>query len=171
MATPDKLPEYWLRNQPLPGITPLLQPIAYALLQARDEVAEALANFPAAQLNARPGGCASVAFHLQHLAGVLNRLLTYARHEALTPAQFAAFEAETQPQPATAEALAALHDTFHKEVDAALVQLRTLAPAILTEVRHVGRAQLPTTLMGLLVHAAEHTTRHVGQLLVTARVQ
>ena len=164
------LPEYWLRNQPVPGIAPLLQPLAYALLQARDEVTAALASFPPALLNARPAGVASVAFHLQHLAGVLNRLLTYARAEGLTAAQLAVFETEGQAVPATAATLAALHGAFGAEVAAALAQLQSTDPATLTAVRTVGRARLPSTVMGLLVHAAEHTTRHVGQLLVTARV-
>ena len=164
------LPEYWLRNQPVPGIAPLLQPLAYALLQARDEVAAALADFLPGYLNARPAGVASVAFHLQHLAGVLNRLLTYARAETLSAAQLAVFETEGQPVLATVATLTALLATFEAEVAAALVQLQTTDPATLTEVRTVGRARLPSTLMGVLVHAAEHTTRHVGQVLVTARV-
>ncbi len=169
MPTPN-LPEYWLRDQPLPGIAPLLQPLAYALLQARDEVATALAAFPPGYLNTRPVGVASVAFHLQHLAGVLNRLLTYARAETLSAAQLAVFATEGQPVPATAATLTALVAAFEAEVAAALAQLQATDPATLAEGRPVGRARLPSTVMGVLVHAAEHTTRHVGQLLVTARV-
>ena len=115
----------------------------------------------------RPAGVASVGFHLQHLAGVLDRLLTYARGEALSGRQLDALRAEGEPDDAltAAELVAA----FARQVDAALAQLRTTDPATLTDARGVGRQQVPSTVVGLLVHAAEHTTRHTGQLLVTAR--
>lgn len=112
---------------------------------------------------------ASVGFHLQHLTGVLDRLFTYARGEALTPDQLTALAAESQPTGSfltTAE----LVRRFEAQVDKVLAQLRTTDPARLTDVRLVGRAQLPSTVIGLLVHAAEHTMRHVGQLSVTARI-
>ena len=160
-------PEAWLRG-PLPGVPPLLQPVAHAIVQARDEVAAALAPFPDARLWDRPAGVASVGFHLQHLAGVLDRLLTYARGEALSDRQLDALRAEGTPDPGlTADGLAA---AFARQVDAALAQLRATDPATLTHARGVGRQQVPSTVIGLLVHAAEHTTRHTGQLLVTARV-
>ena len=167
MTQPPTL-EVWLRG-PVPGVPALLQPVAHALLQARDELNAALHDFPPALLNERPGGLASVGFHLQHLAGVLNRLLTYARAEALTESQLADFHAETPPlliAPDTAKRLVA---RFNAEVDAALQQLSATPEARLTEPRGVGRAQVPSTVIGLLVHAAEHTTRHLGQLLVTAQ--
>jgi hypothetical protein len=91
------LPEVWLRG-PLPGVPPLLQPVAHALLQSREEVAAELADFPENLLWERPAGVASVGFHLQHLAGVLDRLATYARAEALTADQFATFELEGKPR-------------------------------------------------------------------------
>ena len=148
---------------------PLLQPVAHALLQAREELNVALHNFPAEWLNERPGGVASVGFHLQHLAGVLNRLLTYARAEALSESQFSGFNAETPPLPIAPDTAKRLVQRFNEEVDAALQQLRATSETSLTEVRGVGRAQVPSTLLGLLMHAAEHTTRHLGQLLVTAK--
>jgi uncharacterized damage-inducible protein DinB len=162
------LPEVWLRG-PLPAVPPLLQPVAHALLQAREEVTEIMVGFPAAQLAARPLGLASVGFHLRHLAGVLDRTFTYARGEALSAAQLAYLAAEGQP-PTHAGAVAELVQTFAGQVDKALLQLRDTPESSLPAWRGVGRAQLPSTVMGLLVHAAEHTTRHVGQLLVTARV-
>jgi len=167
MPNPPSL-EVWLRG-PLPGVPPLLQPVAHALLQAREELAAALCDFPPALLNERPAGVASVGFHLQHLAGVLDRLLTYARAEALTAEQLAAFAAEDPPLVLTPTTVAELVQRFGTRVDAALAQLRTTDEATLTAVRGVGRAQVPSTLLGLLVHAAEHTTRHLGQVLVTAR--
>jgi uncharacterized damage-inducible protein DinB len=167
MATPQPL-EVWLRG-PVPGVPPLLQPVAHALLQARDELNAALQDFPPALLNERPGGVASVGFHLQHLAGVLNRLLTYARAETLSESQFADFHAEVPPLPIAPDAVRRLVARFRQEVDAALTQLQATPETSLTEVRGVGRAQVPSTVVGVLVHAAEHTTRHLGQLLVTAR--
>ncbi len=167
MPAPQLL-EVWLRG-PLPGVPPLLQPVAHALLQAREELNAALADFPAELLNERPGGVASVGFHLQHLAGVLNRLLTYARAEPLTASQFADFDAEIPPLPITPDAVTRLVQRFSQEVDAALQQLSNTNASSLTEVRGVGRAQVPSSLIGLLTHAAEHTTRHLGQLLVTAK--
>ena len=160
--------EIWLRG-PVPGVPPLLQPVAHALLQARDELNAAMLDFPPALLNERPGGVASVGFHLQHLAGVLDRLLTYARGETLSEQQFADFHAETPPLPITPDAVANLVLRFSQRVEAAVAQLKTTPEARLTEVRGVGRAQVPSTLIGVLVHAAEHTTRHLGQLLVTAK--
>ena len=167
MTDPDPSLEAWLRG-PIPGVPPLLQPVAHAVVQARDEVAAALAAFPDARLWDRPAGVASVGFHLRHLAGVLDRLLTYARGEPLSDRQLDALHAEGEPDDAltTAELVAA----FSKQVDAALAQLRATDPASLTDARGVGRRRIPSTAIGLLVHAAEHTTRHTGQLLVTARV-
>ena len=162
------LPEVWLRG-PLPAVPPLLQPVAHALLQAREEIAEIMADFPAARLAERPLGLASVGFHLRHLTGVLDRTFTYARGEALSAAQLAYLAAEGQP-PTHAGAVAELVQLFSDQVDKALAQLANTDAACLPEWRGVGRAQLPSTVIGLLVHAAEHTTRHVGQLLVTARV-
>jgi uncharacterized damage-inducible protein DinB len=167
MLKPETL-EIWLRG-PIPKVPPLLQPVAHALLQARDELNAAMHDFPPALLNERPAGVASVGFHLQHLAGVLDRLLTYARREALTEPQFAAFSAEVPPLTIEENTVAKLVQSFNDTVDRALIQLEGIAETSLTEVRGVGRAQVPSTLIGVLVHAAEHTTRHLGQLLVTAQ--
>ena len=165
---PSPTVEVWLRG-PVPGVPPLLQPVAHALLQARDELNDALHDFLPELLNERPGGVASVGFHLQHLAGVLNRLLTYARAQALTESQFADFHAETPPLPIAADTVRCLVARFNAEVDAALLQLKATPETSLSDVRGVGRAQVPSTVIGILVHAAEHTTRHLGQLLVTAK--
>ena len=168
MPTPSSLPEAWLRG-PLPAVPPLLQPVAHALLQAREEVAAIMADFPAEKLAARPLGLASVGFHLRHLAGVLDRTFTYARGAALSETQLAYLAAEGQP-PTHPGAVRELVQDFDQQVDKALIQLQNTPEASLPEWRGVGRAQLPSTVIGLLVHAAEHTTRHLGQLLVTARV-
>jgi uncharacterized damage-inducible protein DinB len=164
----SSLPEVWLRG-PLPEVPPLLQPVAHALLQAREEVAAIMAAFPAARLAERPLGLASVGFHLRHLTGVLDRTFTYARAEALSETQLAYLAAEGQP-PTHEGAVGELVQAFGQQVDTAMAQLQATPESSLPEWRGVGRAQLPSTVIGLLVHAAEHTTRHVGQLLVTARV-
>lgn len=163
-----KSPEAWLRG-PLPDIPPLLQPVAHALLQAREEVATLMQGFPDELLWERPAGVASVGFHLQHLTGVLDRLLTYARGEALTQEQLDALGTEGKCPEATCSAQDFVQ-TFSLQVDKALEQLRLTDEETLTEARGVGRAQLPSTVLGLLGHAAEHTMRHVGQLSVTSRV-
>ena len=157
--------EYWLRG-PVDGIPPLLQPIAHALLQARDEVNTALANFPEALLWERPAGVASVAFHLQHLAGVLDRLFTYAKGENLRDAQFSYLQDEGK---ATDRSLVELLAHFNQQVSTSLQLLSATDPTTLTDYRAVGRGKLPSTVIGLLTHAAEHTMRHTGQLLVTVR--
>lgn len=159
--------EAWLRG-PVAGVPPLLQPVAHALVQARDEVRALAADLPADALWTRPGGAASAGFHLQHLTGVLGRLLTYARGEALSDAQLTALAAEGVPDAALTPA--GLADAVDRQVEAALAQLRRTDAATLPDARPVGRERLPSTVIGLLVHAAEHMTRHVGQLLVTVRV-
>lgn len=186
-------PEVWLRG-PIQGIPPLLQPVAHALLQAREEIQAMMSGFPEAFLWERPAGVASPGFHLQHLTGVLDRLFTYARGEALNPGQLAALAAEgTPPQglvasrdAAGSQGLAAsrdaavfgdktslvsqLVDLFSAQVNIALEQLKATPERTLTGPREVGRARLPSTVLGLLFHAAEHTQRHTGQLLVTTRI-
>lgn len=159
--------EAWLSG-PVPGIHALLQPVAHALIQSRREITSALAGFPDRGLWIRPAGAASVGFHLQHLTGILDRLLTYADGRSLDDAQVRFLEAEgTPPGPETTagQLLAA----FDAEIERSLDQLRRLPAESLTERRLVGRRKLESTVMGLAVHAAEHTMRHTGQLLVTAR--
>lgn len=162
------LPEVWLRG-PLPGIPPLLQPVAHALLQAREEVQELMAGFPDELLWQKLAGLASPGFHLQHMSGVLDRLFTYARGEALTEAQlnYLRNEGKCPDENCTA---AQLVQQFNESVSTAIATLAAADEQGLTEHRGVGRAGLPSTVMGLYVHAAEHTMRHLGQLLVTVRV-
>lgn len=167
MAEPRR--EVWLRG-PVPGVPPLLQSVAHALLQAREELESMTEGFPDALLWRRPGGVASAGFHLRHVTGVLDRLFTYARGESLAPEQLEYLGSEQGPND-RGQTVSELTAAFRRQVDLALDQLRGTPEATLTEARGVGRAQLPSTVVGLLVHAAEHTQRHVGQLLVTIRVQ
>lgn len=160
------LPEVWLRG-PLPEISSYLQPIAHALLQAREEVQELMKDFPQDLLWSRPGGVASPAFHLQHLTGVLDRLFTYARGEMLSPEQLASLKQEGIVNKVTIDELLR---SFYQQVDKAFEQLRATDEKTVTDFRGVGRAQLPSTVLGLLFHSAEHTMRHLGQLLVTVKL-
>ena len=161
-------PEAWLCG-PVEGVPDVLQPIAHALLQAREEARHLMQDFPPHLLWERPAGLASVGFHLQHIAGVVDRLFTYARGESLSREQQEILAVEGR-QPDTGGSIEELLDMIDAQVDRALDQLRTMQPRTLTDARAVGRKQLPSTVMGLLFHAAEHVQRHVGQLLVTARM-
>ena len=163
----ERLPEVWLRG-PVAGIHPLLQPVAHSLLQCREEAVACLAALTPAQLRARPGGAASIAYHIVHAAGSLERLFTYARAERLSADQLAALAAEAHAEAsATSVTLVA---AFDRAVDRALDQLRATDERTLVDARGVGRAQLPSTVLGLLVHAAEHTQRHIGQAATTAKI-
>jgi hypothetical protein len=164
----NNLPEVWLRG-PLKDIDALLQPVAHALLQAREELNILMAGFPDELLWKNVAGMASPGFHLQHLTGVLNRLFTYARAEALTPLQLNYLAAEGKPTNKVYTVLE-LVENFNNEVNAAIVQLNQTDAGMLTNFRGVGRAQLPSTVLGLYVHSAEHTMRHLGQLIVTVKV-
>lgn len=162
-------PEAWLRG-PIEGVPAQLQPVAHALVQVREEARALLQGFPADRLWERPGGVASVGFHLQHVAGVIDRLFTYARGEPLSEEQRGALATEGHPRDDAARRVAPLLDALDEQVDRALNHLRIIQPQALTEVRVVGRKKLPSTTLGLLFHAAEHAQRHLGQMLVTARV-
>lgn len=161
-------PEVWLRG-PLPDVPSLLHPAAHSLLQSLEEFRRTLPPLASDALRARPGGAASVAFHAVHAAGSLDRLTTYARGASLDDAQLAALAAEARVDEAPCDAtvlLGAVEDAIARALD----QIRATDPATLGDVRHVGRARLPSTVGGLLFHAAEHTQRHAGQAMTTARV-
>jgi hypothetical protein len=144
MSTARPLPEAWLRG-PIEGIDPALMPAAHALLQTMEDVEREAAGLTLEQLWASPGGAASIGFHLLHLSGSTDRLLTYARGAVLDDAQKAALSAERNPP-------------------------RTDAATLLAALRTAIRAALPTTVMGLIFHAAEHSQRHAGQVVTTAKI-
>lgn len=158
-------PEVWLRG-PLPDYPPVLMPVAHALLQAREDIERVAGDATTEELWQRPGGAAAAGYHLQHLGGSLDRLLTYARGEPLSEAQRAALLHEGTPG-APGHVLAS---TVLAQIDRALEQLRLTPVESIGDAREVGRARLPSTVLGLLVHAAEHTSRHVGQIITTLKV-
>ncbi|MHB1329514.1 MAG: DinB family protein [Gemmatimonadales bacterium] len=161
-------PEPWLRG-PVAGIPPLLQPAAHAFIMAREDVDKALDGLDQTSIWLTPGGAASIGFHLAHLAGSTDRLLTYARGEGLSDAQRATLLAESALDQ-TRPPLEQLRANWHTTLDAAARQLAATPEASLLSPREVGRARLPSTVLGLVFHAAEHASRHVGQIVTMARV-
>ena len=159
--------EFWLRG-PVEGIPALLQPAAHAILQTQLEIHKGLKDFPESLVWERPEGVASVGFHLQHIPGVLDRIYTYARGEQLNEQQLNYMVAEGKEDDNIK--LSALLDHLDYQVEKALQQLRNTPETELLQPRAVGRKQLPSNVIGLLFHGADHTQRHTGQLLVTARV-
>lgn len=158
--------EYWLKG-PIPEIPDLLQPVAHALLQVRKELKELMVDFDESNLWIRPKGVASVGFHLQHLVGVLDRLFTYADGKALSENQLDYLKKEgVENMNITSEVLI---NNFDIQVERTLEILKKINPEVLTAARFVGRKQIASTVIGLIFHAAEHTTRHFGQLLVTVK--
>ncbi len=160
--------EAWLRG-PVAGVPPLLNPAAHALQHAAEDANRALAGLSLERLWQRPGGAASVGYHVRHLAGALDRLLTYARGEALSDEQRQALARESEPGIPPQDG-AALGAEVGAAIARALDQLRRTPEETLLEPRAVGRQQLPSTVIGLLFHAAEHASRHAGQALTTATV-
>lgn len=161
------VPEPWLRG-PIDGIPALLQPAAHALVLAREDVQAAVTGLTDEQLWRRPGGAASIGFHIAHLAGSTGRLMTYARGEALSDEQKASLVRERAVME-TRPPLADLMRDWHAALDAAMAQLAATPESTLTHARTVGKAQLPTTVIGAIFHAAEHAARHAGQVVTTAK--
>jgi uncharacterized damage-inducible protein DinB len=160
------LPEIWLRG-PVSDVPTLLQPAAHALLQAAEEIHLLMKDFPDQLLWEKPAALASPGFHLLHITGVLHRLCTYAQGKQLSNEQLAYLKAETAQHDCTTRYLV---EAVERQVEQTIEQFKTTTEASLGEPRAVGRKALPSTVQGLLFHAAEHTMRHLGQLLVTVKV-
>jgi len=156
--------EPWLRG-PIEGVDPLLAPILYAFRHAREDLAKWTEGLTPDELWATPFGAASVGFQIRHIAGSTGRLMTYVEDRQLAPEQLAAIESEKRPGAARDELLGALDAAFCQAEDV----VRSLDPAGLRDPRTVGRKQLPSTVIGLLTHIAEHTMRHVGEAIVLVR--
>jgi uncharacterized damage-inducible protein DinB len=167
MTAPQET-EAWQRG-PVPGFEPLLMPIVHALIQVQEDLQRLVSAVPAEHVWQRPGGAASIAFHVSHTGGALDRLFTYARGESLSEPQRAAARAEGKPADPPAS-LAALVADVNATIERAFDQLRAMTADSLLDERKVGRAGLPSNVLGLLFHAAEHCTRHVGQAITTAKI-
>jgi uncharacterized damage-inducible protein DinB len=158
-------PEPWLRGT-LTEISTIPRAVLHALELANEDLARWCGPLPDAQLNARPAQIAPVAFHIRHIARSVDRLLTYAEGKDLSAEQLAALRTELAPGATGRDLFAELETTLAK----CAARIAQIDPAHLSEPRHVGKKHLPTTVGGLLVHIADHTQRHVGQAITTAKV-
>jgi uncharacterized damage-inducible protein DinB len=157
-------PEPWMRGTHV-ELDALRRAVIHALELAEEDVVKWCGGLSDSAMFATPAGLAPVAFHLRHIARSLDRLLTYADGRPLDETQLAALKTESEP----GSAVDALNE-FRKGIRWAKARVRTFAPASYEEFRGVGRKQLPTTVGGLLIHCAEHTSRHVGQAVITAKI-
>ncbi len=158
-------PEPWLRG-PLPHAGPLVSNLYYTFAQAREELAAALSGLTAEEVWSRPYGLASVGFHVRHMGGAAERLGSYLQGGQLTADQLLEMKAEAETGASGEELLAQLEARFARLER----EVQTIDPARLEEPREVGRARLPSTAIGLIVHIAEHTQRHLGQAITMAKL-
>jgi len=158
-------PEPWLRgtHTDTPAV---IRAVIHTLELCREDIEKHCARLSDEQLNARPAGVAHITFHLRHIVRSLDRLLTYAEGRQLSDAQMQALKTEIEPD-ATASALMS---EFKTGIDNAQGRLRAFADIDLEQPRAVGRKQLPASVGGLLVHCADHTQRHTGQAVTTAKI-
>ena len=139
--------------------------VIHALELAEEDIAKWCGGLSDEAMSARPGGVAPVAFHLRHIVRSLDRLVTYAEGRMLDEVQLAALKSEMDRGTA-----AEMLKEFREGVVSAKERVRAFAPESYEEFRGIGRKQLPTTVGGLLIHCAEHTARHVGQAVTTAKL-
>jgi len=159
-------PEPWMRGA-LEGVEPLVQPVFFSFQQVREDVERHASGLSAEQVWRKPGdNLAPLGFHLRHIGGSVERLTTYLMEREITPEQIVALKAEATPGASLDELTADLHASL----GACEAELRTIAPEQIHEPRFIGRKRLPTTVLGLLVHIAEHTQRHLGQAITTAKL-
>jgi uncharacterized damage-inducible protein DinB len=161
----DPVPEPWLRGA-LTGVHPLVMPVFFSFMQVREDLRKYLEGITDTQLWAKPNGAPSLGFHLKHLAGSIDRLSTYLAGESLTREQLADLKQESEATAALPELLSRIEGAIAK----AEKRLRNIQPEKVYELRPVGRRALPSTVIGLIVHLAEHTQRHLGQAITTARI-
>lgn len=159
------LPEPWLRGM-WTDVPSVQRGVLHAIELACEDLDRWCAPLTDAELNARPCGVASVAFHLRHIARSLDRLLTYAEGGELNATQSWALSVEMDEGGKHAELFGELHEALHKSAR----RVRSLPASEFERPRYVGAKKLPTTLGGLLVHIADHTQRHVGQAITTAKI-
>jgi len=159
------LPEPWLRGT-LADVPAVQRAVLHALELAREDLERWCDGLSDDELHARPGGIAPVAFHLRHIARSLDRLLTYAEGDQLSAEQIALMKGEMETRGSRNELMAELVVAIAKSGK----RIRAFLPAQLEEERKVGKKGLPATVGGLLVHVADHTQRHTGQAITTAKI-
>lgn len=158
-------PEPWLRG-PAAGIQPLVMPVFFSFTQVREELAFHTAGLTTEDVWRRVGSLPPLGFHLRHIAGSVDRLVAYLMQEEVSPEQIAFLKEETTPGASLEELLAGVDRALARAEE----RLRTISPAAIHEPRYIGRKRLPATVLGLLVHIAEHTQRHLGQAILTAKL-
>ena len=163
--TENNQPEPWLRGT-LQEMRVVHRAVLHAIELAEEDLERWCGGLSAEQLNARPGGAEPVAFHIRHIARSLDRLLTYAEGRPLNEEQLVALRGESEGNAQREEVVAEMRETLAD----ATRRIRALAGTDLEAPRTVGRQARPTRLGGLLVHIAEHTQRHVGQAITTAKI-
>jgi uncharacterized damage-inducible protein DinB len=157
--------EPWLRGT-LTEVGAVPRGVLHALELAGEDLRKWCGTLTDEEVNARPMGLPPIVFHLRHIARSLDRLLTYAEGRGLTVEQLAALKTELDPG-ATREGLfAELTTALRKSAE----RVRNLGAEDLEQTRAVGKKALSTSVGGLLVHVADHTQRHVGQAVTTAKV-
>lgn len=161
----SNLTEPWLRGT-LKDVPPVQRAVLHALELAGEDLERWCGNLSDEQLNACPSGIASVAFHLRHIARSLDRLLTYAEGRQLSAEQIATLKSELD----TGATRSQLFRELTMALGASAARIQAFAANQIEEERQVGKKQLPTTIGGLLVHVADHTQRHVGQAIITAKI-
>jgi len=157
--------EPWLRGT-LTDVPVLQRAVLHALELAQEDLTHWCGSLNDEQINSQPAGLPSVAFHIRHIAGSIDRLLTYAEGKSLTPAQLANLQTESSPAVTREE----LFDELALALNDASSRIRSFAEDSLNQPRTVGRKLMPTTVGGLLIHVAEHSLRHVGQAITTAKI-
>lgn len=163
MAEP--IPEAWLRG-PLPGVHPLVMPVFFTFAQVREDLAKHTQGLSRDQVWQSTNGTASLGFHIQHIAGSVDRLTTYLSGGQLSERQMQFLREEGKGDTGLEELLRILAVALRDSEE----RLRQIDPATLYEPRGVGRKALPTTVIGLIVHLAEHTQRHLGQAITTVKI-
>ncbi len=157
--------EPWLRGT-LADVAQVPRAVLHALELAKEDIEHWCGGLNDDQFNTRPCGIASLAFHIRHIARSMDRLLTYAEGRPLTAEQFAALKTELDGDATRGELFAELGTTFEESVK----RICAFDATRLSDAREVGRHRRPTTVGGLLIHVAEHTQRHVGQAITTAKI-
>ena len=164
-TSPNPYVEPWLRGT-YPEVPAVGRAVLHALDLALDDITKWVDGLADAEVHTHPLGLPSVAFHLRHIARSVDRILTYAEGGQLTAEQLASLKAEQSGDESLAVLLGDVEASFSNAAD----RVRTLAGADFNLFRGVGRKQLPTSIGGALIHVADHTQRHVGQVVTTAKV-
>jgi uncharacterized damage-inducible protein DinB len=157
--------EPWLRGIQL-SVDPVVAPVFFALQQVREDLGKHTSALSAEQVWRQPSSLPSLGFHLRHIAGSLDRLTTYLEGNQLTDSQIAKLKAESEAGADVPELLAGIEQALARAESA----IAAVDPKDFRLPRYVGRQKLPTTVIGLIIHIAEHTQRHCGQAITTARL-